>query len=278
MRKPVGARKVGVILVGGHVLLGASFAAAFISLRRLFGHADDVPLLAVAMSQAGLIGLWAGLAKARASRRWAGAIAGGAFVDASFTITIEVAQGPGGPEDWAMMAAFTLAPLTAIGILGAVLNRCGFAIERLVPDAANRSWRPAQFSLFHLFAVTLVAAILFTLVRGLRAQSPVAATAWEIGLLASFNALLFVLHTQICLWSALGAGHWAFRWGAFVLSAALAAGIFGLAIGGRQDTFVPSIVLMAVYSLVTGGTLSVLRKFGYRLVRYGAHAGIIRAE
>lgn len=57
MRKPISAQKVGMILVGGHALLGASFAAAFISQRRLFGHADDVPLLAVAMSQAGLIGL-----------------------------------------------------------------------------------------------------------------------------------------------------------------------------------------------------------------------------
>lgn len=166
-----------------------------------------------------------------------------------------------------MTAAFTLAPLVAIGILGAVLNRCGFVIERLAPDETNRSWRPAQFSLFHLFAVTLVAAILFTLVRGLRANSPGAATEWEVGLFSSFNALLFVLHTQICLWSALGAGHWAARWGALVLSAAIAAGIFGLAIGGRQDAFAPSITLMAVYSLATGGSLWVLRKFGYRLMR-----------
>lgn len=280
MRKPVSARTIGAGLVCAHLLLAGAAAIALINGSQRAGARIEtlfVAVLAISISQAGLIGLWAGLATAPAARRSAGAIGGGAGVYLGLAITLVQESGNRGlrassAEDWVFSAAFVVAPLAAVGLLSSVLARRGFAIERRAPDEDARERRDAQFTLFHLFAVTLVAAVLFALVRGLRGKwAGGLAAPFEICLLAAFNALVFVLHTQICLWSALGAGRRIARLAALSFSTALAGGIYGLATGDRQtDTYLNCIGLMTIYSTLIGGSLLVLRRFDYRLTRANA--------
>ncbi|HUY92192.1 MAG TPA: hypothetical protein VMV10_25860 [Pirellulales bacterium] len=278
MRKPVSARTIGVGLIVGHLLLAAVAAIGLHQRAAALGTTQSemlfVAVLAISISQAGLIGLWAGLAKAPAARRLAAAIGGGVAVYSSLRIAVPIAGGvrTSSTENWIFPAVFVLAPFVAVALFAAAMRRRGFAIERLAPGEDRGERREAQFSLFHLFAITFVAAILFTLVRQLRDKWDGAATAWEFCPIAAFNALIFVLHTQICLWSALGAGRLALRLGALLFSTALAAAVYGLATGGPQNAYLIFLELMTIYSVLVAGTLGVLRRFGYRLLRRTAPA------
>lgn len=167
-----------------------------------------------------------------------------------------------------MAAAFTVAPLMAIGIFGAALRWRGFGVERLDLDESRCDHRGVQFSLAYLFVITSLAAILFAVIRGLRGlPTRPQPTAWEICLFAAFNGVLFVLHTQVCLWTALGAGRLSVRLGAALTSTALAAGVYGFALGGDGGQYQICIELMAIYSVLVTGSLLALRRLGYRLSR-----------
>jgi hypothetical protein len=85
--------------------------------------------------------------------------------------------------------------------------------------------------------------------------------------MAAFNAVLFVLHTQVCLWAGLGAGRRIARLGAALASTALAAGIYGFALDGDEGQYQICIELMAIYSVLATGSLLILRRRGYRLLR-----------
>lgn len=227
MRKMLGSRTIGAGLVGAHVLLGAVAAIVIITVTRGMGGANQtlfVTVLAVFISQGALIGLWAGLAKAPMARRLPASIGGGTALYITFTMAALAGTGPGtgGADDWIFPAVFVLGPLVAVGLLAAAMRRHRFAVERLAGGQDLGERRDAQFSLFHLFAITFVAAVLFMLVRQLRAVSTGGPTPWLICLLAAFNALVFVLHTQICIWSALCAGSLVARLGALLFSTALA--------------------------------------------------------
>jgi hypothetical protein len=176
---------------------------------------------------------------------------------------------PDSPDtEWIMAAVFSMVPLMAVGMFAATLRWRGFEVERLVLDENGRDQRGVQFSLAYLFAITSLAAILFAVIRGLRGlPSRPQPTAWEICLFAAFNAVLFVLHTQVCLWAGLGAGRRTARLGAALASTALAAGIYGFALDGDSDSYQIYIELMAIYSVLVTGSLLALRRRGYRLLR-----------
>jgi hypothetical protein len=272
MQRPVSGRAVGVRLVAAHLLLASGAAVVFVSASP-FRAADEwlfAAMLGTSISQAGLIGLWSGLANAPLRWRMCTAVSGGILLCALLVLFLRMAQ-PGGVDDeWIVAAVFTMAPLVAIGAFAAILKWRGFRIERFDHDDGLN--RRVQFSLAQLFAVTLVAAILFALVRGLRGappgENPFAAL--RVALIAAFNGLVFVLHTQVCLSAALGMGRLIARLVATLASTALAAGIYGFAVGAGNGDYPFCIEMMAIYSLLTCGSLWTLRRLGYRLSRFAA--------
>ena len=281
MRKPVSTWMIGAGLVGAHALLAAAAAIVINTVIRGPGGANEtlyVTVLAVFISQGALIGLWAGLGQSPIAWRLPASIGGGAavYMTLSMACLAERGAGAGSAEDWIFPAAFVLAPLVAVGLLATAMRRRKFAVERLAPGEGRGERRDAQFSLFHLFAITFVAAILFTLVRQLRAVSNAGPTPWHLCLFAAFNALVSALHTQICVWSALCTGRFAARLAALLSSTALAAAVYGLAAGGRPNDYLTMVALMSAYSIVTAGSLLVLRRFGYRLTRQAPPAIEVR--
>lgn len=272
MRRPIGNLTIGVRFVAGHLLIALGLATAFVCTQ---GHGSGkeydiyrAATFGVAISQAGLLGLWAGLSKAPTSNRAAGALAGGLAVYVGLAITLDTASGGPNFKYWAISAILAPAPLVATGILGVVLRSKLFVVERIEASKSERDRQKVQFSLLHLFVLTLVAAMLFALVRELRERSGgVLPGAWRYAPIVAFNALLFVLHTQICVWSSLGTRRPPARLGAILFSTAISAGIYGFAGGGRMKDYLFCAVMLAVYSIFTAGSLLMLRQCGYRLMR-----------
>lgn len=269
MRKPASARTIGIGLVVGHLVIAAALAIAFINSHRFA--ADQGLFFAImlgsSIAEAGLIGLWAGLANTRLPKRLAGALAGGGAVYAVPWFALQMWSGRASLENWLFPVVSSIGPLLAIGAFSAVLRRRRFSVERLIEERMYCNRRGVRFSLSHLFAITLVAAVLFALVREIRSNLPGPPDALRLSLAAAFNALLFVLHTQICLWSALGTGRSLVRLSAIALSTAIAAGIGGLASGGKVHDFQSSVGVIGVFSTLVAGSLWILRWFGYRLTR-----------
>ncbi|HXT57365.1 MAG TPA: hypothetical protein VN699_01970, partial [Pirellulales bacterium] len=270
MQRLASGHAVGVLLVAVHVLLASAVAVAFVILSR-FSAADEwlfAALIGTSTSQAGLIGLWSGLADAPVRRRMWMTVSGGIALCTLLAVTFRIATPSGASEAWIVAAVFSMAPLAAIGIFAGMLKWRGFRIDQPGCDDEGLN-RRIQFSLAHLFAITLVAAILFAFVRGVRGmppgENPFAPI--RIALIATFNALVFVLHTQICLWAALGDGRPVARLGATLASTAIAAGIYGFAVGDRGTDYEISLEMMAIYSLLTCASLWMLRRIGYRLSR-----------
>jgi hypothetical protein len=260
-------------LVAVHVLLASAVGVAFVNFSG-FSAAREwlfAAMFGTSISQAGLMGLWSGLANAPIRRRMWVTVGGGIVLCTLLAMTFRIATPSGASEAWIVAAVFSMAPLAAIGLFAGILKWRGFRIDRLERDDEGLT-RRVQFSLTHLFAITLIAAVLFALVRGVRGmppgENPFAPI--RIALIATFNALVFVLHTQICLWAALGDGRPVARLGAMLASTAIAAGIYGFAVGDRGTDYEISLEMMAIYSLLTCGSLWMLRRIGYRLSRLAA--------
>jgi hypothetical protein len=270
MQRPLSVRAVGILLVAAHLLLASGVAAVFVNEPRFRANGEwlFVAILGTSISQAGLVGLWSGIAHAPIPRRLLAAVGGGIVVYTPFVIALRMARPSDSGIEWIMAAVFTLVPLVTVGMFAATLKWRGYRIERPGPDDKRRD-RHVQFSLGRLFGITLIAAILFALVRGLRdlppPENPLAIL--RVSLIAAFNALVFVLHTQICLWAALSTGRLFTRLAAVLLSTAVATGIYGFAVGGRQNDYLICIELMAIYSVLVTGSLLTLRQLGYRLLR-----------
>jgi len=270
MQRPVSGRAVGALLVAAHGMLAVGVAAVFVKGSR-FSSAREwlfATMLGVSISQAALIGLWSGFANAPIRRRIGTAASGGLLLCTLFVVALQMARSGEITLAWIMAVVFTMVPLAAIGMFAAVLKWRGYSIERFDRDDQGLD-RRVQFSLAHLFAITLVAAILFALVRGVRGmppgENPFAPI--RIALIATFNALVFVLHTQVCFWAALGDGRPIVRLGAVLASATIAAGIYGFAVGDRGADYKISLGMMAIYSLLTCGSLWKLGRLGFRLSR-----------
>jgi hypothetical protein len=269
MQRPVGVRAVCVRLAAAQLLLGVVIVA--LTAAAIVGVTDEwqiVVLLGATLSLSALIGLWSGLSKAAILPRVGGAVLGGLLLTATFAMAGRTAQADSLDIAWIQAAVFSMAPLMAIGIFAATLRWRGFGVERLDLDERGRDQRGVQFSLAYLFVITALAAILFAVIRGIRGlpSGPVP-TSRENCLFAAFNAVLFVLHTQVCLWAALGAGRRIARLGAALASTALAAGVYGFALGGDGGQYQICIELLAIYSVLVTGSLLALRRLGYRLLR-----------
>jgi hypothetical protein len=271
MQRPLSVRAVGILLVAAHLLLASGVAAVFVNAPRFRANGEWLfaAMLGTSISQAGLVGLWSGLANVPILRRLLAAVGGGILIWTLFVIALRMTR-PSSDDsiDLIMAAVFTLVPLVGVGMFAATLKWRGYRIERPGPDDKGRN-RHVQFSLAHLFAITLIAAILFALVRGLRdlppPENPLAIL--RVFLIAAFNALVFVLHTQVCLWASLSTGRLITRLAAVLLSTAVATGIYGFAVGGRQDDYLICIEMMSIYSVLVTGSLLVWRRLGYRLLR-----------
>jgi hypothetical protein len=170
-------------------------------------------------------------------------------------------------EDFVISSVFFLGPLIAAALFGTVLRRMGFVVEPSETAESGEDRGGVQFSLQHLFAITLAAAVLFGLTREIRGVSGNSPGAREFSLFLAFNTLAFALHTQICLWSALGAGSRAVRVTTLVLFGAVGAGIYGFAFGGSEKDYLDCVLMFGVYSTLVAGSLWILRWFGYRLTR-----------
>jgi hypothetical protein len=265
MQRPVGFRAVCFRLAAAQLLL--VFVIVALTAAAIVGVTDEwqiVVLLGATLSLSALIGLWSGLSKAAILQRVGGAVLGGLLLTATLAAAFRMAPG----AEWIQAAVFSMAPLMAVGMFAATLRWRGFGVERLDLDERKHDQRGVQFSLAYLFVITSLAAILFAVIRGLRGLTPYAPEiAWEICLIAAFNAVLFVLHTQVCLWAGLGAGRRIARLGAALASTALAAGIYGFALDSDEGQYQICIELMAIYSVLVTGSLLILRRRGYRLLR-----------
>lgn len=266
MQKPLSVRAIGVRLVAGHALFAASVAIVLVCQRQFTGsgeHALEVVAMGTAISQGALVGLWFGMAAASTIRRWAVAVLGGVPGYAALAI----ATGVSDVVDFVVSAVFFLGPLIAAALFGTVLRRRGFVVEPSEAAESREDRGGVQFSLRHLFAITLAAAVLFGLTREIRGIGGNSPGAREFSLFLAFNTLAFALHTQICLWSALGAGSRAVRVTTLVLLGAVGAGIYGFAFGGSEKDYRDCVLMFGVYSTLVAGSLWILRWFGYRLMR-----------
>lgn len=275
MQKPLSVRAIGVRLVAGHALFAASMVIVLVCQRKFTGsgqHDLEVVAMGTAISQGALVGLWFGLATASTIRRWAVAVLGGVPGYAALAI----ATGVSDVVDFVVSAVFFLGPLTAAALFGTVLRRRGFVVEPLKSAESGDDRGVVQFSLRHLFAITFAAAVLFGLTRQIRGFSGDSLSAWEFSLFLTFNALAFALHTQICLWSALGAGSRAVRVTTLVLFGAVGAGIYGFAFGGSKKDYLDCVLMFGVYSTLVAGSLWILRWFGYRLTRRSMSAAAMQ--
>lgn len=269
MPKPLSVRAIAVRLVAGHALFAASVVIVLVCQRQFTGsgeHALEVVAMGTAIRQGALIGLWFGMATASTIRRWAFAVLGGVPGYAALAI----ATGVSDVVDFIVSAVFFLGPLIAAALFGTVLRRMGFVVEPLESAESGDDRGGVQFSLRHIFAITLAAAVLFGLIREIRGVGGDLPGAREYSLFLAFNTLAFALHTQICLWSALGAGSRAVRATTLVLFAGVGAGIFGFAFGGSEKDYLDCVLMFSVYSILVAGSLWALRCYGYRLRRCAA--------
>ncbi|HEV7222148.1 MAG TPA: hypothetical protein VGN42_05560 [Pirellulales bacterium] len=261
-------RPVSVRLIAAQLLL-TSGVLALVAVS-VVGITDDwqvVGLLGGTLGLSALLGLWSGLSKAAILQRVGVAVIGGLLNLATLATAFRMVQPDRLDSEWILAAVFSMAPLIAIGMFAAILKWRDFSVERPGLDDKDRN-QHVQFSLAYLFAVISLAAILFAVIRELRDLTSFSPEfAWEICLFAAFNGVLFVLHTQVCLWAGLGAGRRIARLGAALASTALAAGVYGFALGGDGGRYQICIELMAIYSVLVTGSLLALRRLGYRLLR-----------
>jgi len=256
--------KIGLLvaghLVGGLVLAWNAPPAAGAFPIALFG------LFALVFAEAGLIGFWGGLSAIRLVLRLFAVLVATLYLWAVFVAAI-----PEG-DIFAVLLFIALTVVPIVVVLSCL--RHGRRRLRLVDVAsAGPASEGFQFSIRHLLLATAIVAVVLGIGRGVRTISN---THSDIVALAIFPPC-FIMVELATLWAALGIGRPTPRLAVVVPTAFVVGAIPVFYVPGPSDTDLSELTIwpaiVALQSIITAGSLLVVRSNGWRLVRATAADG-----
>jgi hypothetical protein len=208
---------------------------------------------ALVFSQVSLVAIWIGLGATSALLRALGLAAAVGFG----TLALRALHDRSGL--WLVLLAIQV--VAVIGPLAAA-RLCGIRLVREATPATRSAGRPLQFTLWHLFAGLTVTAVLMGIGRLVLPEIAGPRVYGELIVIGGGFAAIAL----VAVWAGLGIGA---VWLKPPVLLSVSAGVgYGIAIlvEGRDD--VPPLVAMSVaQALCLAGSLAVVRRAGYRLVR-----------
>jgi hypothetical protein len=147
-----------------------------------------------------------------------------------------------------------------------VLQRYGIRCAATEGRSCETQPEGIQFSLRQLAFIIATCAILLGLVRCLKSSGPVLSFISFLSLVGAF-AIIFTVQALVCLWAALGAGHWTRRIGLPWLLALGWVPLMAVAFGAHPVHYMQfGMIAFVCISLVIESLLAV-RFAGFRIVR-----------
>jgi len=261
-----------LVLTAIHSAIGVICAlTAQLSPGRNWPAQVEFGFLTLIASQMLLIGMWAGLSRARWWKRFIGGILGLGYL---LFIGIAASPNPNSAEMFVIGLLLAL-PTTVLASLFLLIGRFYAQVvsdDRRILGQATDGF---QFSTRQLLYVTLGISIVLAFGRTVRSLG---GEAIGMGVFALVIALCGALIMLLLVWSSLGRGRVVVRLPLVICGAAIIGLVPPYYFGGPWWRFVTWPVLVTSVALIVGGSLLVIRRCDYRFVRLSDMAQIERNQ